>query len=290
MERYLKNTEFELSSFSFANIFVWKDFFDFEFEVMDDALCIFAKYEAGVFLYLPPLGRELNLKTIESCFEKMESVNKGNGVSRIENLDNTQISLFDPSIYSIYQKSTEYVYGRNDIVSLQGNKYKSQRHACNYFLSHYNYELIPFDSSLKEECLGLYDEWVESRWNISTDTAFQQMLQDNRRTHQVVFEHHSDLSLTGRVIRIDGKVRAYTFGHELKPDTFCVLLEVADVKYQGLPTFIFKSFCADSQVERFSFINVMDDFGLENIRRVKLSYHPCQMIPTYVVSKKGRNP
>ena len=96
IQQYLREAPGLLSSFSFINIFTWQEFFQFELEVIDENLCVFARHDAGTFLYLPPLGKNVSAKTIQTCFERMDKVNRNKGVSRIENVHAHQLPLFFP--------------------------------------------------------------------------------------------------------------------------------------------------------------------------------------------------
>ena len=77
IEKYLKETPQQLSSFSFINLFIWKEFFDFTLKVIHGNLCIFAHHDLGSFMYLPPLGRRITTDTVEHCFEMMYKANHG---------------------------------------------------------------------------------------------------------------------------------------------------------------------------------------------------------------------
>ena len=105
VDRYLRETPTHLAAFSFVNIFVWQDFFKFQFEEIDGNLCIFASDKAGTFLYLPPLGKTISCDTLKQCFARMDTLNKGNGVTRIENVSEEQLGYFPSSDYKIYKKS-----------------------------------------------------------------------------------------------------------------------------------------------------------------------------------------
>jgi uncharacterized protein len=70
----------------------------------------------------------------------------------------------------------------------------------------------------------------------------------------------------------------------LDKDTFCILYEITDLTIKGLSQFIFRQFC--SELKDYRYINVMDDSGLENLKRVKLSYRPLKVIPAYIVKRK----
>ena len=289
IERYLQEAPAQLSSFSFVNIFTWQEFFQFELEVIDGNLCIFAKHEAGTFLYLPPLGKNVSAKTIQICFERMDKVNRNKGVSRVENVQAYQLPLFPVEEFSHYNKGYEYCYYRKDIADLTGDPYKSKRSSYNHFAKNYTFQYLPYEDSMREDCAALYQSWAQSRRPVYADNAVAlQMLEENAGVHQLALRHYKELGLTGRVVVIDGNVMAYTFGYPLNEQTFCVLFEIADLFCNGLGVFIFREFCRDAQIAPYKFINVMDDFELSNIQRVKDSFPPVVLFPCYVVSRSNK--
>ncbi|MBI5150256.1 MAG: DUF2156 domain-containing protein [Candidatus Omnitrophica bacterium] len=289
VERYLRETSAQLSSFSFVNIFTWQEFFQFELEIIDGNLCVFARHEAGTFLYLPPLGKNVSAKTIQTCFERMEKVNRNKGVSRVENVPAHQLPLFPAEEFSCYNKGYEYCYYRKDLAALAGNAYKSKRASYNHFVKNYPFKYLPYEDALHVECAALYQEWAQSRRPVYAHNAVAlQMLEENAGVHQLALRHYRELGLTGRVVVVEGKVKAYTFGYPLNENIFCVLFEVADLSVSGLGVFIFREFCRDAAIAPYKFINVMDDFELENIQRVKDSFNPVVLLPSYTVTRKGK--
>lgn len=287
VQRYLREVPGQLSSFSFINIFTWQDFFQFEFETIDGNLCVFARHEAGTFLYLPPLGKNVSPATIAKCFERMDKVNRNKGVSRVENVHAQQLPLFPAGEFSHYNKGYEYCYYRKDLANLTGNAYKSKRSSYNHFAKNYQFKYLPYEDSMREECAALYRDWADSRRPVYADNAVSlQMLEENAGVHRLALRHYKELGLTGRVVVIDGKVKAYTFGYPLNEQTFCVLFEIADLACNGLGVFIFREFCRDAALAPYKFINVMDDFELKNIQRTKDSYHPVILLPSYTVTRK----
>ena len=159
VEKYFSISPSRLSAFSFVNIFLWKDFFEFEFDIIGGNLCVFAGNEAGIFLYLPPSGENLGREVIEECFNRMEKVNKGSGVSRIENVPQSFLELFADD-FDVYDKGPEYCYLREEVADLKGNKYKSKRSSYNQFVKAYSCEYLPFNKNMLEECMRLYDAWA----------------------------------------------------------------------------------------------------------------------------------
>ena len=131
----------------------------------------------------------------------------------------------------------------------------------------------------------MYDRWAQERRRKNADPVYVQMLEENRAVHRLAMAYQKDLGLVGRIIRIDGKIKAYTFGYPLNIEIFCDLFEIADLKIKGLPTFAFREFCWDAEAAQYKFINVMDDFALPNVERTKLSFKPVAMLPVYTITK-----
>ncbi len=284
-DKYVGKNANSLSAFSFVNIYAWKDFFYFDFKVIDDALCVFAQNEIGCFLYLPPLGSCSN-KIICECFAHMEAINKGSGVSRVENVPDSYLFFFENE-FKVFKKYYEYCYYRSDIVSLGGNAFKSQRNAYNSFVSQQKPVFLPFSKQYIKGCLELYDAWSANKKDGCQDDIALAMLEENRFVHKVLMERCEDLGLIGRVAIVDGQVKAYTFGYVINDNVFCVLCEIADIKCKGAAVFIFREFCSDDKLKPFKFINVMDDFHLPSLKSTKMSFHPTSMMASYVVSKRN---
>ncbi|MFA5388160.1 MAG: phosphatidylglycerol lysyltransferase domain-containing protein [Candidatus Omnitrophota bacterium] len=174
--------------------------------------------------------------------------------------------------FNSLEKFQDYIYLREDLSSLKGNKYKHKRSACNYFSKNYKFKYLPYKQSMKNDCFKLFSKWASARKQKFPDLYYYKLLEDSFSAHKLAIENYKALGLTGRVIKIRGKIAAYTFGFELKEDMFCILLEVCDLKFKGISEFIFREFCGE--MAQYKYINTMDDSGLENLRISKLSYHP----------------
>ena len=290
IDSYLGRGGYYLSPFSFINIFAWQDFFDFNLCVIDGSLCVFASDGLGSFLYLPPLGREgrPSGNSISRCFGLMDKINSGSGIGRIENVPAWQLDLFCGSRFSVYMKGYEYCYYKKDIIALKGRRYKSKRSDYNRFVVNNRYSYLSFGPEMIDECIGLYQRWMADRKKACSDDIYQHMLDENLKVHQRLLAYYDELNLIGSVVIVDGKIRAYTFGYELREDVFCVLLEVADLSYRGLPVFIFRQFCADDRLGKYKFINAMDDSGIEGLKRAKMSFAPSVIFPLYTVRMKDQ--
>ncbi len=280
-QKYLKASTHQLSTYHFSSIFLWQDFFDFEFETAEGSLCVFANQKGASFLYLPPLG-EHKRSVVDHCFSKMNKVNPR--TARIENVEEDGVGLFKND-FKIHTKSSEYVYKKEDLIELKGHDYKSQRHDIHHFQSHHTSLFRPYEERDFEDALRLYEDWAKSRHDKHEDEVYRQMLQENRIVHELALLYYKALGLVGYVVEIDKKIAAYSFGYSLNSQIFCVLLEISDVSNTGLSSFIFNRVCADEFLREHTLINTMDDFGLSYVAASKQAYSPVQRPVSYIITQ-----
>jgi hypothetical protein len=282
--RFLGKKVHELSTYSFVNIYIWKALFAIFWLIIEDSLCVFFKDNSGTFLYLPPLADKMNPDAMEKCFQIMSSLNKNSDISRIENIEENELAWYQSRGYLCRPKFPEYLYKREDLAGLRGNNFKSQRASYNYFLKNYGYQYQPYSGSDKEGCIELYSAWMKIRASANKDRVYQGMLKESFSSLKILLEVYPSLNLQGRVVKIDEKLKAFTFGFAINKLTFCVLYEVTDLRVKGLSQFIFRQFCRE--LEDYRFINIMDDSGLENLKKTKLSYRPLRLIPSYIARRE----
>ncbi len=285
VNKYLEFSPRNLSYLSFVNLFLWKDFFHFDFHVFDNCLCVFAQSEEGQFLYLPPLGEAPSIDIYYKCFELMQEQNQLKNVTRIENGYSQLQSLLNAD-FIFKEKSRDYYYCKNNIARLRGNAYKSQRALYNHFTKNYSFQYLPYASSMYEECMSLLRKWTQRKLADSEDPIFNQMLEENIIVNELALSFYEELELVGRVVSVKDEIKAYTFGFELSDDVFCVLLEIADLTVKGISCYIFSQLAKDEQLKRYSFLNAMDAWGLKNVAQTKMHFHPVMLVPNYVIKIK----
>lgn len=284
-ETYASQMQTHLSNYAFAPLYVWRNHFQFYWTLLHDHFCVFAKQEDDYFMPILPIpyavGNRSFLKTVRETHPFMLESNRNPQIARIENVPEELLSAFKNEGFCAIQKETEYVYRAEDLSELRGDRYKQQRHAYNAFIARYPLvKCEPYLSTDRDACLNLYEAWRRSRAKKYNDPIYHAMLDDSQSAHRIGITHAKELGLVGRVVRIDGELSAYTFGYELNSETFCVLFEIADLNIKGLSQFIYREFCKEL-FGTYKWINAMDDSSLENLKRVKRSYHPTQLIPSY---------
>ncbi len=282
-EEYLRGPRVNhLSAYSFVNIFIWSDILNILWRVIDDNLCVFAGQDDIFFLLLPPLGLVKSEKAVLESLKILDSLNKGGTASRIENIHEEDLEFFSRLGLKIRQKAEEYICLKEDLVSLKGNKYKDKRATYNYFVKNYRFKFRPFELEDMDTCLDLYFKWSRMRMGAVRDNYFAALIEDSLFAQRRAMMYYQELGLLGKTVEIDPalarkggveeRLVGYTFGYPLNEDTSCVLFEITDLTKKGLSSFIFREF--SRELKEYKYINLMDDSGLLNLRKVKLSYHP----------------
>ena len=94
-----------------------------------------------------------------------------------------------------------------------------------------------------------------------------------------------ELKMTGGVLKIDGRVIAFTIGEPVSEDTFVVHIEKAFADIQGAYPMINQQFVQHECMD-YQYINREDDTGVEGLRKAKLSYRPVFLIEKGVVKER----
>ncbi|MFH0738542.1 MAG: phosphatidylglycerol lysyltransferase domain-containing protein [Candidatus Omnitrophota bacterium] len=282
--RFLSLRSHMLSAYAFENIYIWKKLFCIEWAIIKKSLCVFFRDKIGCFLYLPPLTLGQNPYVIQQAFKIMDSLNKNRHISRIENIESEDLNFFKGLGYFCQEKPFDYLCLREELISLKGVRFKSKRACLNYFTKHYQFKYLPFSKPESRGCLILYKSWMKERSQKSIDPIYRGMLIDSLSCLQLLLKDYRSLDIRGSIVKINKEIKGFTFGFKLNRDTFCILYEITDLSTKGLAQFIFRQFCLG--LVGYKHINIMDDSGLANLKKVKLSYHPIKLIPAYIANRK----
>ena len=284
IDRFLSSRETMLSAYAFVSHYIWSDLFHFHWGILDGHLCLFAQYGDYLYMPIPPILSENPCAStaLSSGFAIMNRINKNKAVSRIENIDAAQTEAFISLGYDVKPGEGEYVYLREDLANLKGDSYKSKRAMCNHFIKNYRYSYEPFQTRFADDCIRLYEVWKKRKRETAIDAFSPALLEDASLAHRQAVLQYEALQLTGRVVRINNRGEGYLFGFKRRGDMFCILLEITNPDIRGLAQFIFREFCREREMEGFRYINTLGDSGLETLRRVKLSYRPSKIVPSYI--------
>ncbi|MFO0765642.1 MAG: phosphatidylglycerol lysyltransferase domain-containing protein [Nitrospiraceae bacterium] len=230
----------------------------------------------GLFLALPPLGEGPIASSLAEAFRGMKEENQGRPVTRVEHLPAELVAEVRALGYRVTALEPDYVYEAAAMADLSGDAYKSQRAACNRFVREQAGCFERYRSDDRHDCLALFRDWVGQKHAAGADDHGRALLEDAAGAHEEALSEHAALGLIGGVVRVGGRICAYTLGTWLTPAVFCVLIEAADRTVTGLGPFIFREFCRCMRGWG-TWVNTMDDSGFRILPSPKI----CIILRTF---------
>ena len=273
------------AAFAFPYHYIWTSLLPYWWMESSHTLFLFAESPDGWFMPLPPLGAGPLDQAVEQAFALMQSWNGPSPVSRIENVMESQKHLLECDGNQFRQKEGDYLYSVEALAALAGDHYKSQRALCNRAAREQAIMGEPYRADYQTDCVRLYQRWADQKRNGDLDQMGKLLLEDAEVAHRLVLHEHERIGLSGTVARINGAIAAYTFGYWVTPQTWCILLEVADRSIPGLAQWVFRETCRTVMAQGAVSINAMDDAGLPGLRAAKVAYRPSAILNTWMITR-----
>jgi hypothetical protein len=305
MEKYITKLNIELSDYTFAANYIWLANSSGFYAIINKCFCLFVMTGGELTMLLPPLGKKKYVTdAIIKCFGIMNANNSSQYYARIDYVQGDMINEFVQSAdeaesmfemlehYIVEKKLVDYIYSVDSLIELRGNSYHTKRTEINKFTKSYSEHTIePLDSvKHKDEIMGLFNKWVSDRVRYMPKEeaeVFLDGIHQERSAIKQMLKHYDALGLIGLVIYINGELKGFTAGERINATTATVIIEKTDFEVLGCAQYIFREF-SKMLKEHYgaSYINVGDDMGFENLRKVKMSYRPFKLVPKYTIYQK----
>lgn len=280
---FTMNSERRNCDLSFSNLCSWRFLYKTQFAVVDNYLA-FKFYVAGELAYMMPVGQGNSCGVLTALMEDAAKENQPFRMLGVCNCMKDKIESAMPGRFEFTsdRNSADYIYLRTDLAELKGKKFQSKRNHVNRFYKTYeNYEYLPITPEHIDECLKLEEEWCRAN-NCEEENG----LGNERKSLTFALNNFEKIGLTGGILRVDGKIAAFTFGMPINKTTFGVHVEKADTQFEGAYTVINQEF-ARHIPEQYIYLNREEDLGIEGLRKAKLSYQPTIILEKFVATFKG---
>lgn len=305
IEKYLSKLDVDISDYTFAANYIWLANSSGFYAIINKCFCLFAMSGGELTMLLPPLGKKKYVTdAIIKCFEIMNANNSSPYYARIDYVQGSMIEEFVQSAdeaesmfemlehYIVEKKLVDYIYEVDALINLRGNSYHTKRTEINKFMKSYpDYVIEPLESDKhKDEIMQLFNKWVSDRVKYMPKEeaeVFLEGIHQERYAIKQMLKNFDALSLIGLVIYINGEIKGFTAGEKINKDTATVIIEKTDFEVLGCAQYIFREF-SKMLKEHYgvTYINVGDDMGFENLRKVKMSYRPFKLEPKYTIYQK----
>ncbi|ASM37702.1 MAG: phosphatidylglycerol lysyltransferase domain-containing protein [Campylobacter sputorum] len=309
MQKYLRelglDQQVDISDYTFASNYIWLSNSSGFYAIIDDCFCLFIMTGSELSMLLPPLGKLSNLKNaILHCFELMNANNSSQHYARIDYVAEVILEKFatslDPNaiIFDVFEdfvfekKLADYIYKTDDLIELKGNSYHTKRTEINKFKNTYpNFRVEELDvAKHKNDIISLSNIWVQERIKYMPKEQiddFMEGIYQEKTAIKRMLNFYEELELIGIVIYIDDEMHGFSVGEKINEGVASVIIEKTNFQTLGCAQFIFREFSKIlKQKYNCEFINVGDDMGFENLKKVKMSYRPFKLDIKYSIYQK----
>ena len=280
-----------LCDYSFANNYIWKGSIELLWKIINNNFCLFGLTSKGMCMMLPPLGKDNIQNTLNECFSMMKEINDSRDFeSYINYVYEGFLNLFDNTSYRIVEGYPDYIYKTTDLIKLAGRKYEKKRNEINFFKKNYSASFEKFYSKHIADALLMIDQWKrekiqESNVSNHNEPHYQYSLIHEAEAAKCAIIFFEELGLNGAIIAIQGQIEGLTLGERITSNTASVLIEKTNNNFHGMPQLIYQQFCA-SDFSDVEYINAGEDWGIEGLRRAKMSYHPRFLAKKFLIYGK----
>lgn len=280
----IRRYQSEVSEWTFTNLFMWRDHYRFQWSIYEDWLIVMGDQDGDGAFAMQPLGPPSRRDVVNLLLTWLKE-ERGAPEPSIERADNLLVKELEgaPGLrIDPLRDHFDYVYSREDLCQLAGNRYRTKRNHINKVNRTYAFEFGPLEERHLDACLELQSNWCQIR-RCDEDLS----LLGEWDAIQEVLKNFTVLDLNGGVITINGKVEAFTVGEMLNDTTAVIHIEKANPEIGELYTVINRE-CAEKCWGGVPYINREQDLGIPGLREAKSSYHPHHMVEKYRITLLNR--
>lgn len=281
VDEILSKTKCKNCDLCFGNIYIWASVYNTRIARFNDSLIIRSKVDGEYTYTFSYAGNGI----VDIVNELLENANKHNQILQIYSLSCEEKEVIEKELPGKFDISemrdfADYVYNTDNLINLAGRKYHQKRNHISYFKNSHEWSYETINDSNIEECRLFNKQWERHNSNKNPDE-----LEKEDYAIQIALDNFKELGFVGGLLKVDGKIEAYTLGEPLSSDMFCTHIEKANADMRGAYPMINQQF-AVNELSGYKYINREEDTGSEGLRQAKLTYHPAFLIESYYARYK----
>lgn len=260
--------------YSFANLYIWKDFDRPQYAFVGDVLCILIHPVNEEPFFLEPISENGDGGAIRACLGH---------TGRFSRVTSRFISSHDVKGCSLQKLPDhfDYIYNVGDLAELRGRRYDGKRNHIRKFLNrHPGHEFVELSARNKSEVLAVFDEWNLTRREDSNAGEFSMLAYSSQRMAIIrAFDAFDDLHLSGGGMRIDEKLVGFFTGSVSNGMVFLHFLYAVPGLVGLYQTLLWEA-CRRT-FSKHKYINMEQDLGIVGLRKMKKSYFPMRVLEKF---------
>jgi hypothetical protein len=265
----------QISEFTFTNLFIWRHYYQLQVSVVHDFLTLLGQPPGSAPFLFPPVGGGDIQSWTKTGLEALKADGHRPRIGRVPDPLAGELASLPGVELVLDRDNSDYVYLTENLVQLSGNRYHSQKNHVNRLKKNNDWEYFPLTPELVIECLNLQEAWCRLRQCEESPS-----LLNEEQAIVEALKHIDFLPYRGGVIRMRGKVAAFSLGEILNPDTVVVHIEKANPEIPGLYALINQQFL-EKEWSAIRYVNREQDLGEPGLRKAKESYHPDHLVEKF---------
>lgn len=267
----LESIETNISEFSFANLYLFRKYHDYQIGEIDGITLIKGNTYDDLSYYMPIA--EPDKLTSAFLQARLSEVNF------IFPIDENWIDLFDQTLFSFesMEGDTDYIYTVEKMCTYKGRKLHKKRNLLKQHNEFYETESFPLDEEHIEDAKWILNRWMEDVDMDIDKTDYYACCEGIRKK--------DELGLCGVIYYADDEPSGFILGERLNDTTFVMHFAKGLRRYKGIYQYIYNSF-AKKLPQNYELINFEQDLGKVALRIAKSSYVPDILNRKYRLSLK----
>ncbi len=271
---HYRNYPPEHSDYLPGTMLSWGNYMSYSKAWAGDSLVIMTEHD-GRRLIRPPVGPP-DLELLDDIIRLSRELKLDLGLSMVGTNTLTWAKKARPELEFVpHRDYFEYVYLSSALADLSGKRYLNVRNYLNKFRRENEHSVESIDGGNIEDVKDFLTRWCVQRG--CKDEVF---LLHEREANHLALDHLEELGMGGLVVRVRGRVEAFSIFEEMTSDMVVIHYEKADQGMTGLYQAI-NNAAANHLRGRYTYINRESDMGIEGLRNVKERYGPDHMLEVH---------
>ena len=268
---------------TFATLWLWKERYFTEVARLGDCLLIRGVDDEKKLYYMYPMGKGYDVCAAVAALREDAAANgAGLLIYCAESWQCDELRTAFPGEFAFEEQrgDFDYIYRSEDLIRLGGKKYHAKRNHISKFTRNYSdWQYEDVGPSNAGECIRFADNLLENAIALQDEEEVRELCMENTAIAKAL-RHFDDLGMAGGLLRVGGRMVAFTIGEPINDRVFVTHFEKADTDYDGAYSMINNQF-AINRLSGFAYINREEDMDKEGLRKAKLSYCPAILLEKY---------
>ena len=267
----LRGVDTQLSEYSFANVYLFRNMHKYEICSSDDYTFIKGVTYDGKSFIMP--AGDIRIVSCDVLRELQKECDF------FFPIPEQWLKKFCTQNYETSSKDgdNDYIYTVEKMCTYKGRKLHKKRNLLKNFKKDHSHEEFPLTRDRMDDARQVLELWQVDVGVSKDETDYYSCSE--------ALDLYDELHLCGVMYYADNEPAGFLIGEELNSETFCIHFAKGLRKFKGLYQYIYNNF-ANLLPQKYNYLNFEQDLGKTALRIAKSSYVPDDLLIKYRVRFK----